>query len=254
MMKVLVIFAHPDDETMLCGGTLALLRRQGAEIHYLAATRGEGGEAGEPPLCSREELGAVRTAELSCAVQALGGGGLEFMGYQDPAIGPDNTLYSFTSDLKQFCAGILQVIQRVQPDAVLTHGSNGEYGHPAHKTVHQSVLRVLKGMPQPPVLYTFQAMFEGHPKPRLMNRTDRADFVLDITPVLEQKTQASLCHRTQHALFVRNASRDAGRLLTVSEIVVKLESLRRRVPAGRPIRDDLAALLRASGCILQERQ
>ena len=41
-MNVLAFFAHPDDETMLCGGTLAILARHGAAVHYLCATRGEG--------------------------------------------------------------------------------------------------------------------------------------------------------------------------------------------------------------------
>ena len=51
-MKLLSFFAHPDDETMLAGGILAILSKLGVEIHYLSATRGEGGEVGEPPLAS----------------------------------------------------------------------------------------------------------------------------------------------------------------------------------------------------------
>ena len=49
-LDVIAFFAHPDDETMLCGGTLALLDSLGARVHLLVATRGEGGEMGEPPL------------------------------------------------------------------------------------------------------------------------------------------------------------------------------------------------------------
>ena len=251
-MNVLVIFAHPDDETMLCGGTLVLLHRQGVQIHYLCATRGEGGEAGEPPLCSREQLGDFRAAELSCAVQALGGGELEYMGYVDPTIGPDNTLYPFTDDRKKLRAEILQTVRRIQPVAVLTHGSNGEYGHPAHKLIHRSVVAVLKKLPDHrPPLYTFQAAFDDHPKPRIMNRDDPADLVLDITPVLEEKTQATLCHRTQHALFVRHASQEAGRLMSVPEVVVKTESLRRLQPPSGTDPDRLLELLLASGCVLR---
>ncbi|NPV75096.1 MAG: PIG-L family deacetylase [Anaerolineae bacterium] len=250
-MKVLVIFAHPDDETMLCGGTLALLRRQGAQIHYLCATRGEGGEVGEPPLCEREQLGAVRAAELACAVQALGGGKLEFMGFVDPTVGPGDTLYPFTDKLEKFEDEILQAVRRIQPDVVLTHGSNGEYGHPAHKIVHQAVVTALKkNTSGHMLLYTFQAAFAAHPKPRIMNRDDPADLVLDITPALQAKTQATLCHRTQHALFVRNASRDAGRQLSVPEIVVKMESLHRLHPSPKAGTDQLAELLIASGCVV----
>ncbi len=61
-MRVLAFFAHPDDETILIGGTLALLARLGAEVHYLIATRGEGGEVGGPPVCERSQLGLVRSA------------------------------------------------------------------------------------------------------------------------------------------------------------------------------------------------
>ena len=81
MTKVLTIIAHPDDETMLSGGALALLARAGAEVHYLCATRGEGGEVGEPPVSTRQQLGAVREQEMRCAVDNLGGAGVDFLDY-----------------------------------------------------------------------------------------------------------------------------------------------------------------------------
>src|SRR5512133_1188251 len=98
-LNVLAFFAHPDDETMLCGGTLALLASQGASVHVLIATRGEGGELGQPPVCEREQLGQVREQELRCAVQALGAASLTLMDYIDPTVGPDDTLYPFTTDI-----------------------------------------------------------------------------------------------------------------------------------------------------------
>ncbi len=249
-MKILVIFAHPDDETMLCGGTLALLHRQGVQIHYLCATRGEGGDMGEPPLCTRDRLAEFRTAELACAVQALGGGTLEFMGYTDPVVGPDDTLYPFTTDLEKFQSEIQQAVLRVHPDAVLTHGSSGEYGHPAHKTVHQSVCQAVGTLAgEKPSLYTVQAAFDGHPKPRIMNRSDLANLVLDLTPVLEAKIQATLCHRTQHAMFVRNSSRQARRQLSIPEIVVKMESLHRVIPEDQSAPDSLTQTLLETGFV-----
>ena len=86
-MNILAFFAHPDDETLLVGGTLALLARQGLQVHYLCATRGEGGELGEPPQCTRQELGDVCEQEIVRAVQALGGRSLTFLGHVDPTIG-----------------------------------------------------------------------------------------------------------------------------------------------------------------------
>ena len=63
-----------------------------------------------------------------------------------------------------------------------------------------------------------------------MNPDDPADLVLDITPALELKIKALLCHRTQHALFVRRSSQEAGRPLSVPEVAQRLESLHRVIP------------------------
>ena len=71
-LALLAVFAHPDDETFRCGGTLALLARRGVRVHLLTATRGEVGSCGDPPLCRPEELPAVRERELHCAYAALG--------------------------------------------------------------------------------------------------------------------------------------------------------------------------------------
>ena len=97
-MRILSCFAHPDDETILAGGLLALLDEAGHEVHYLCCTRGEGGECGDPPVCDQDDLGSVRQEELKCAVKCLGGKSLHFLDYQDPKVGIDNILYSFTDD------------------------------------------------------------------------------------------------------------------------------------------------------------
>jgi LmbE family N-acetylglucosaminyl deacetylase len=59
-LSVLAVFAHPDDETILAGGILSMLVDQGATLHLLLATRGEGGELGEPALTERSQLGGSR--------------------------------------------------------------------------------------------------------------------------------------------------------------------------------------------------
>ncbi|MGE5220863.1 MAG: PIG-L deacetylase family protein [Omnitrophica WOR_2 bacterium] len=243
-MNVLAFFAHPDDETMLAGGILALLAKNGAQVHYVSATRGEGGEMGEPPICTREELGEVREKELVCAVQALKGRSLTFLGYVDPAIGPDDTLYAYTDNLTLLAGQLDASIRQFGIDVVITHGSNGEYGHPAHLLSHQAALVALESFsvtdPKTPApfLYTAAASFPGHPRPRLTNKDDPADLVVDITPVRKQKEDAALCHRTQHALFVRRPSEEAGRKLAVSETILLLEGLRRVIPAGEDLSGD----------------
>jgi LmbE family N-acetylglucosaminyl deacetylase len=245
-MNVIAFFAHPDDETMLAGGTLALLTQAGANVHCLCATRGEGGEVGEPPLCKPQKLGDVREREMVCAVQKLGARSLTFLGYEDPHIGPDEQLFPYTDDLTTLAGQVASSIRQFKADVVITHGSNGEYGHPAHILTFQAATIAVRSFNEnAPLLYTVQATFPEHPKPRLANPDDPAHLVLDITPVLSRKEQAAMCHRTQHALFVRRSSQEAGRPMTVPEVIMKTESLHRVHPSvDGKLDDPLADLLR----------
>jgi LmbE family N-acetylglucosaminyl deacetylase len=241
-MIVLTVIAHPDDETMLSGGALALLAHAGAKVYYLCATRGEGGEIGEPPVCPRDQLGTAREAEMRCAIQTLGGTDVDFLDFVDPLVGENEELHPYTDDFDGLVANLLEHIQRLQPDVVITHGSGGEYGHPAHKLTHQATRKAIEILGQDaPMLYTFSAAFPEHPRPRLVNQDDPAHIVLDITPVFQQKAEAALCHKSQNALFVRRSSIRAGRQLTIPEVVMKLEGLHRVYPPVNGIIDDAVA-------------
>jgi LmbE family N-acetylglucosaminyl deacetylase len=245
-MKILAIVAHPDDETMLSGGVFALLAKAEADVYFLCATRGEGGEVGEPPVCLQENLGKAREAEMRCAVKILGGVSVEFLDYVDPLVGENEKLYPYTDDFNGLIRNIRTHIQYLQPDVLITHGSNGEYGHPGHWITNQAVNRVVHSMgTKAPLLYTFSASFPEHPRKRLINVDDPAHIVLDISPVFEQKVSAALCHKSQNALFVRRSSIRAGRQLTVAEVVMQVEGLHRVYPVvnGKP-KDAVIELLR----------
>ncbi len=232
---VLCVVAHPDDETILCGGTLALLASQGVEVHVVSLTRGEGGELGEPPRCTREQLGDVREAELVCAVGKLGGRSLSFLGYVDPTVGADNQLYAPAHDPTMLSGQIVASIKQTQAQVVLTHGSDGEYGHPAHKLAHTSTLIAAAALgDKAPLVYSFAASYAAHPYPRLANAGDAAEVVVEVSAFLAQKTAAALCHATQNALFVRRRSEAAGRPMAVQEVLLTEESFRRQWPAGPP--------------------
>jgi N-acetylglucosamine malate deacetylase 2 len=246
-MNVLAFFAHPDDETMISGGVLALLARKGFQVHYYSATRGEGGEMGEPPLCTVEELGKVREAELVCAVGQLRGSSLTFLGYVDPRVGAGDTLYAFDANLTMLAGQVAASIQQHQPVAVFSHGSNGEYGHPAHVLMHQAVKIAVASLGhKAPLFYTTDAAYLEHPRPRLMNKDDPAHLVVDTAPVREQVVKAAMCHQTQHAMFIRNTSKETGRALSVPEIVMSSESLHRVYPPvapGEKLDDEIARAL-----------
>jgi LmbE family N-acetylglucosaminyl deacetylase len=254
-MNVLCLVAHPDDETILCGGTLALLAARGVAVHVACLTRGEGGELGEPPLTDREHLGDVREQEMVCAVGKLGGKSLTFLGYADPVVGPDNKLFAPAHDPTMLAGQIVAAIKQFKVDVVFTHGSNGEYGHPAHVLMHQMTLAAVASLrqeaetqpafpnhlaTQPPLFYTLAASFPDHPYPRLANADDAADLVLDVSAMLDKKEAAALCHKTQNALFVRRRSQEWGRPVTVREALLAVESLHRVF--GSP-GDELAQLL-----------
>jgi LmbE family N-acetylglucosaminyl deacetylase len=238
-MDILTIFAHPDDETMFAGGTLALIARAGAEMHYLCATRGEGGELGEPPVCTRQEISLHRERELTCAIKALGGGPLSFLDHVDPPISDHGELFPYTDDFEELVAQITRNIQAIQPAAVLTHGANGEYGHPGHILTHKAVWKTVEDLGESaPLLYIFCADYPGHPRPRHANKDNPAHIILDVTPAMESKARAAYCHRSQHALFVRRSSERAGYQLTVPEILLNVESLHRAYPPTNGTPDD----------------
>lgn len=234
-MKILAFFAHPDDETMFLGGTLAYLLAAGLEIDFLCATRGEGGEMGTPPICAREELGAVRERELNCAVQALGGSSLRFLNYRDPLVGPENELYPYTELNSSFVENVRAALRESKAEIILTHGPGGEYGHPGHILTHRGVMEALSTIKNyQPEIYA----------PCWLSRetgefTPLPDYVLDISSCQDQKTAAALCHRSQHGLFTRHGEARFGRQVTVPELIRLQEALVRISRGQNPAVDPL---------------
>src|SRR5258708_16353864 len=123
--RIVTVGAHPDDESAFAGGTLARFAANGDDVTIVCATRGEGGEAGDPPLCSIDELGAVRERELRCAAAALGAREVIFLGFIDPRIAVGEPGRPIDASLDDFARSIRDVFDRLRPDVVLTHGSNG---------------------------------------------------------------------------------------------------------------------------------
>ena len=240
-LRILAFFAHPDDETIFLGGSLAFLSDCGAEIHYLCATRGEGGEMGDPPICARGELGKVRENELCCAVEALGGKSVQFLDYKDPLVGAEGELYPFSDNVDQVAEEISEIISAIKPQIILTHSPGGEYGHPAHIQAHQAMVSALKGMGFP---------VESVYAPAWLSRetgkfTPDPDIKVDISPWKEKKLEGIQCHRSQHGLFIRKSSERAGRPVTIPEIVRTREALCRILPEDdRAEEDHLGALLK----------
>ena len=135
-LKLMAVLAHPDDESLGIGGTLAKYAAEGVETCLLTATRGErgwrGDAANDPGL---EAFGKLREAELLAAAAILGVREVQFLNYID-------------GDLDQAdpAAAIGQIaahIRRVRPQVVLTFGPEGAYGHPDHMAISQFTLAAL---------------------------------------------------------------------------------------------------------------
>jgi len=129
-LKLLCIFAHPDDESLGVGGALVKYAQEGVETYLITATRGERGWQGDaqnyPGL---QALGIMREAELRCASQTLGLREVNFLDYVDGDVDQ--------AEPRQAIAKIVSHIRRIQPQVVVTFPPDGIYGHPDHIAMSQ---------------------------------------------------------------------------------------------------------------------
>jgi N-acetyl-1-D-myo-inositol-2-amino-2-deoxy-alpha-D-glucopyranoside deacetylase len=144
-LRVMGVFAHPDDESFSAGGLLALAAAGGAQVTVVCATRGEAGahpgppahaghvagdvrgEAGTrpgPPAHTGHAAGDTRAAELAAACQALGARPPRFLGWRDGA------LAGVDAASGQAC--VADLLSELRPHLVVTQGPDGAYGHADH--------------------------------------------------------------------------------------------------------------------------
>lgn len=121
--RLAAVFAHPDDESRIVGGTLALAASQGCEVHLYCATRGEAGDDQRTP----KETAALREAELRTAVVALSVTGLWLDAFPDGALGEVAPAVVVER--------IVRFLRSTRPRAVITFGPDGRTGHPDHVAV-----------------------------------------------------------------------------------------------------------------------
>jgi LmbE family N-acetylglucosaminyl deacetylase len=205
MASILVVSAHPDDETLFSGGTLAMYAKNGHDVYILETTRGEGGEAGEPRLTTRENLAAFREHEVRQAARILGVRDIFFLPYIDPYMEINGIARRIDAPLADFAAAIETYVQKIDPDLVITHGSNGEYGHPQHIYTHRATRLALNSGRPGTALMSWSAWHTPSESERILNKDDHADIINDISLWHEIKVAAALCHKTQHAMFLRNS-------------------------------------------------
>ena len=129
-LRLMCVLAHPDDESLGTGGTLAKYAAEGVETYLVTATRGERGrygDGGERP--TPEVVGRTREAELLAAAKELGLSEVRLLGY------PDGALDAVDPAVAQ--DAIAEHLRRVRPHVVITFGPEGAYGHPDHIAISQ---------------------------------------------------------------------------------------------------------------------
>ncbi|MCW1925376.1 PIG-L family deacetylase [Luteolibacter arcticus] len=190
---VIAVFAHPDDE-LFASCLLCELAARGVPFHLICLTRGEGGITGG---MSREELGRIREAELRASAAALGATSVEFLDHVDP-LGLEHRTFAPDVSPLDLAAKLRGLLEKHRPTLLITHGSGGEYWHPAHLLVRSAVLLASEGKHD---ILTIHAWQDGHPLPGMLNRDDPADLTIDGSPHRSQRLDAFRAHASQHDYF-----------------------------------------------------
>jgi N-acetyl-1-D-myo-inositol-2-amino-2-deoxy-alpha-D-glucopyranoside deacetylase len=142
---VLALFAHPDDESLLAGGTLAACAAAGVRVAIVSMTRGERGPSAGSEPAARGGLGAVRERELHAAAAALGAASAECLDYPDGSLaGADET---------EVAERLASLIRREGPEAVISFAPEGLYWHPDHLAVTRFLTAALEQARTQPRVY-----------------------------------------------------------------------------------------------------
>lgn len=148
--RLLLVHAHPDDETIGTGATMARYAAEGAQVTLITCTRGEEGEIVVPDLAHLasardDELGAHRVAELAAACAAMGVTDHRFLGgegrYRDSGMlgTPENDAPGsfWQAPLAAPVRDLVALLREVRPQVVVTYNEFGGYGHPDHVRANQ---------------------------------------------------------------------------------------------------------------------
>ena len=236
---LLGVFAHPDDESLACGGVLARCAALGAAVTLLCATRGEGGpgldqgdgddedgtgDGGHDGR--RRRLAALRTQELDAAIRVLGVSDLVVLDHGDGML-PWIEADAIDADIRA-------AIERLRPDVVITFGPDGLYWHPDHIRIHERTTAVVAaaGAAAPALYYVTMppgqmravaehaglgaAVVPGLDNPDAFGALAQPPtLVIEAGPYAARKLTALKCHHSQFdtSPIAQIAAADAARLL-----------------------------------------
>ncbi|HZR00734.1 MAG TPA: N-acetyl-1-D-myo-inositol-2-amino-2-deoxy-alpha-D-glucopyranoside deacetylase [Chloroflexota bacterium] len=138
---LMVVHAHPDDESLGSGGTLQHYGRRGVRTVVVICTGGEAGEISDPALATPENLGEVRRREAEAAIAILGVDRLAWLGYRDSGMAGapenDDPRCFFRAKLEDAVGRLVRLVREERPQVITSYDVNGIYGHPDHVMAHR---------------------------------------------------------------------------------------------------------------------
>ena len=201
--RLLLLHAHPDDESIYTGATIARYAAEGVQVTLVTCTLGELGEIIPPSLAhlaaeKEDRLGQYRIGELAAACAALGVTDHRFLGgpgrWRDSGMmgteGNDDPRCFWRADVDQAARALLDVIGEVRPQVVATYDADGAYGHPDHIQAHRVAWRAceLAGPDGPAKFYATAALGSG---------PGQVTTEIDAEPWFGRKLAAMRAHATQ---------------------------------------------------------
>ena len=141
---LLLTGAHPDDETLGVGGTLAQYAAAGYKVYYVCGTRGEAGEVAPEFMQGYASIADLRTHELDCAAKVLGLTDVIYLGYRDSGMaGTEDNKHPNAltmAPVEEVAGRIVEIIRRLKPEVIITSDPSGGYGHPDHIAIHKATV------------------------------------------------------------------------------------------------------------------
>lgn len=226
MVTVVSFHAHPDDESLLTAGTLALASAAGHRVVVVTATRGE---AGLTTDADPRSLGRTRMAELRASAAALGVREVRWLGYRDSGLEPhlaDSTATPgrppfAAADVREAAERLAALLRTLDAEVLTVYDAAGGYGHPDHVQVHRVGMLAARLAGTPIVLQAtrrgtaFRAGLAvlrclghplGHPavrSARVFSDAREITHRIDVRPVIAAKRRSLEAHATQRGGGVR---------------------------------------------------
>lgn len=227
--KILAVFAHPDDETFLAGGTLAKYAAFGWKVFVLSATRGEAGQRGdyEDGNLSSAEFALVREREMETACRALGAEKPHFLNCADGGVARD------CGD--SATAKIIRVAHDVKPDVVITFGPDGVSGHSDHVAIGRIATAAARDAGIHSLYYVLRT--ESLPTcciPQAPVPSPPITTVIEVSGFRERKLLAMRCYRSQKHMLPEDPA-------VIGDMLNGQEHFHRAIPVseGENIEDHL---------------